>query len=329
MKNQTHKKHFPRRIAIGAAFTAIVLVAVGAVLAWRLFFRYQPEARPVAVLHGEADFGYIPEGDALEDVSVRAPQAFVYDCERGEILFQKGAERVLYPASTTKLLTILCALEYLAPEELVTPGEELSLVKPGSSLAQINRTHTVTVECLVEAMLLPSGNDAAYALAAAAGRKISGGDADGVRAVAVFMDAMREYADGLGLIGTTFTTPDGYAKEEHYSTLEDMILICRAATENELIRRYAARPEDDVVYASGHTNHWENTNRLVKPGDAYYRPEVTGLKTGSLTHNYCLICTAEKAGYSYIIGLFSEWTGEDRFIDAVTLLDALSGDGEE
>ena len=73
---------------------------------------------------------------------------------------------------------------------------------------------------LIEGMLLPSGNDAAYVLAAAAGRKIAKDPLlDGKRAVDVFMKQMKSYGTSIGLCGTNFTVPDGYAGNEHYICL--------------------------------------------------------------------------------------------------------------
>ena len=283
-------------------------------------------SRPEAALHEEGELGYIPTSAEPLDLELLAPQAFVYDCQAGEIVYRKGDDRVVYPASTTKLLTILCALEHLAPNELITPGDELSLVGAGSSVAYIKEHHTLTAEMLVEAMLLPSGNDAAYALAAAAGHRIDP-TATGVEAVSVFMKEMTDYASRLGLVGTCFTSPDGLAGAEHYSTLEDILLVARLAMQNSVITRYAALAEHDIIYASGHSNHWENTNELLHPDSPYYHAAVTGLKTGSLDRNYCLIFTATLNGRDYIVGLFGEWEKNDRYTDAHTVLDVLAREG--
>ena len=112
-----------------------------------------------------------------DDRELTAQQAFVYDVTAGEFVFMKGSEddRV-YPASITKLMTAYVALQFLQPETQITAGDVLELVGAGSSVAEIEKGDTLTVEKLAEAMLLPSGNDAAYILADAAGRVISGRD---------------------------------------------------------------------------------------------------------------------------------------------------------
>lgn len=284
------------------------------------------QKRPEAVLHDAGSVGYIPCISNNEYVEISSEQAFVYDLNAGGFTYLKGADRVLYPASTTKLLTILYALTLLEPDELVTPGDEISLVPDGSSMAYVNSSHTLTVEMLIEGMLIPSGNDAAYALAAAAGKKLYSGEGEisGEQAVGLFMDGMNEYAKEIGLCGSRFLTPDGYSDEGHYSTVEDIAIIASLAYENDIIRKYAAMPEDDVVYASGHKNHWKNTNHMLDKESKYYSPYVTGLKTGSLGRgNYSLICSVEIFERTYIVGVFSSKSTDTRFDDMLTLIDRI------
>ena len=318
-------KTLSRRTLWAAAIVALLALTLFG--AWLFFETHPLRDHPLATLHGEEDAGYIPVSAEPLELEISAPQAFVYDCESETLIYRKGEDRVVYPASTTKLLTALCALEYLSPDEIVTPGDELSLVEAGSSLAYIKEHHAISVEMLVEGMLLPSGNDAAYVLAAAAGHRMDESKT-GKDAVAVFMDGMAAYGERMGLVGTQFTTPDGYADSEHYSTVEDIVLISRLAMENEIIRRYAAMHEHNVAYASGHINHWVNTNELIDPESTWYHAAVTGLKTGSLENNYCLIFTFEQDGHAYIAGVFGAAKKHDRYADAHRILNALLGDGE-
>lgn len=251
-------------------------------------------------------------------------QSFVYDVQRKSFLFIDGNNRIIYPASTTKLLTILYAQTLLSLDRVVKPGDELELVGPNSSIAYIKpyktSGHCLTVEQLIEGMLLPSGNDAAYVLAAEAGRALKPDCADGKEAVAVFMDGMNDYAESIGLCGSVFLSPDGYDNKGHYSTLEDMALVARLAYDDPIIRKYAALLSDDVVYHSGHTNTWKNTNWCLDPERPdFYQPEVNGLKTGAVNKEYyCIISSAEIDGQSFIFGFFGEKTMEDRFIDTKT-----------
>ena len=272
-----------------------------------------------------AESDVLPIADETLDLDVKAPQCFVFDTQSGELIYMKGKGEKLYPASTTKLLTIMYALTVLDPEMLVTPGDELSLVGEFSTIAYVKPNHTLSVEMLIEGMLLPSGNDAAYVPACAAGRKLSD-DPKGipaVDAVALFIDGMNEYANSIGMTGSHFTCPDGYPDEDHYSTVEDMAIISAIAVKNSIIKKYARILVDNVVYASQHTNKWTNSNKLLDPSGEFYSPYATGLKTGSADNNYSFIASADIEGVTYIAGFFTEEHPNDRFVDALTVIKAL------
>lgn len=290
-----------------------------------LFLSLSSCNRSAVVRHEEGDVGYIPvSAKPVRMSGLTADAYFVYDCDKEQFLTLRGADDRIYPASTTKLLTALYALTLLSSEELVTPGDELSLVREGSSIAYIKKNHTLTVEMLIEGMLIPSGNDAAFVLAAAGGNRLND-SLSGVEAVECFMDGMNAYAEELGLCSTHFTVPDGLAGEEHYSSLEDMAIISRLAFENELIAAYAGQASDSVVYASGHTNTWVNTNALLDTESAYYDARVIGGKTGSLEGCYNVIFLAEQNGERYIIGIFGSNSKDARFADGIKAMDAIWG----
>ena len=129
----------------------------------------------------------------------------------------------------------------------------------------------------------------------------------------------------IGLCGSNFTSPDGYYESNHYTTLEDIALISVMASQNEIITKYSKLSSDSVIYASGHTNTWINTNLMLDPESAYYSPYVTGLKTGSAgSGNYSLILTVTlDDGHEYIIGIFSSDGKNDRYTDALTIINYL------
>lgn len=257
-------------------------------------------------------------------ISLKAPHAFVYDMNKKEFLYLSGEGEMIYPASTTKLLTIIYALTLVEPDEVVTIGDELSLLGEHPSLALISRGQRLTVEMLIEGMLLPSGNDAAYSLSAAAGRKLANDpDLNGIDAARLFIAGMNEYARSIGMTGSNFTSPDGYFDENHYSTVEDMALISAMAAKNEIIAKYARKRTDKVTFASGEWIEWTNTNKLIDPSSGYYSPYATGLKTGSIENNYCLVASADIEGTQYVIGLFTETEPNARFADAILIINAL------
>ena len=223
------------------------------------------------------------------------------------------------------------------------------MVGAGSSVANIKKGDELTVARLVEAMLLPSGNDASYILAAEAGRVICNDPSAGVwYAAAEFVDEMNARAQALGMVGTHFTNPDGYHDDDHYTTYNDLVTIAKLALENPVIMAYTGLSEDTLTVenqtqsavaegetASGETTsgedpkerHWENTNLLIHADSKYYCPYAIGLKTGQTpSAGSCLLSAFRVEGKDIIIGVFGCPNVEDRFADTLQLLnDALEG----
>ena len=247
---------------------------------------------------------------------MRSDCAFALCGEEGiEEYFGSSRDTDVIPASITKLVSIHTALELLSPDDPVTPGDEVFLPPAGASSAFVRPHHTLTVEMLIEGMLLPSGDDAAYALAAAGGRAIPGHENDDYpEAVAAFVEKMNRTARDSSCLNTHFTVPDGYDKENR-STLGDMAVLCRLVAGDTLVRKYASLASDEVTYASGHTNTWVNTNKQLDPSSKWYDPRVIGLKTGSLPKNYSLVTLVVIDGKKWIIGVFGAPSDGARYRD--------------
>lgn len=261
------------------------------------------------------------------DRELTAQQAFVYDCQSGEFTYLLGEQTDrIYPASITKLFTAYVALQFLEPQQKLIAGDALDLVGPGSSVAEIEKGDVLTVEMLVEAMLLPSGNDASQILADAAGRVIAEDDTlSASAAVAAFMKEVNGQLRALGLSGTQFTNPDGYHSPDHYTTFADLIKIAQLALKNQTIMKYASVANDTVTLAE-RTLEWKNTNSLLDPVSEYYCPYTTGLKTGQTpSAGSCLLSSFDVEGQQYIIGVFGCPEIDDRFADTLQLLNEALG----
>ena len=316
MKKMTKKD----KVMLIVAIILFVLAITASILTW-----YAAKYRDSASLHDPSSVNAIKYSDNMISVNIDSPQSFVYDVSNDTVIQVKGQYRVVYPGSTTKLLTALYALEILQPDEVISPGNELELVKDGSSLAYIKSHHKLTVEMLVEAMIIPSGNDATYVLAAAAGKRLSNDKSiDGKEAVEHFMSGLRGYATELGLCGTALTVPDGYDGNKHYTTTEDMIIVALHALENELIMKYASMPRANVVYASGHINEWVNTNKLLDSESSFYNEYVTGLKTGTVDGECSLVFSfGFDDGREYVAGVFGSPDKDTRYYDALKIIEEL------
>ena len=262
----------------------------------------------------------------FDERTLSAHSAFVYDCEEEEYLHMTGTpDQQVYPASITKLFTTWVMLQILDPDTQVTAGDALSLVRSNSSVAGIKKGNVLTVEQLIQGMLLPSGNDAACILAVAAGRELAEDPwLPCEEAVARFMEEVNDRAKEEGLTGTHFVTPDGYHDPDHYTTLGDMLKIGQLAMSNETIAKYAAVAQIETGLTE--VPVWNNTNWLVRPESEYYCPYATGLKTGRTTEaGNCLMSAFEIDGEQYIIGVFGCEKTADRFADTLHLLNTALG----
>ncbi len=258
----------------------------------------------------------------LPDYVLKSPYAFVYDGLENRILFQQGLPNTkLYPASITKVFSCLVALKYMDPDTVVTVGSEVDLIASDSSRAKVYAGNQLTVRMLVQAMLLPSGNDAAYALAAATGYQLAGTrDITPRQAVDRFVEEMNMQAQALGLTGSQWINPDGYHHKNHYTTPADLLTIADLAMDNTLIRETAALQQVKVTFISGQTRTWTNTNLLLDPNSKYYAPEATGLKTGYTDAAGNCLLSAFKKGDSYVlICVLKSPTSNARFDDTYAL----------
>ena len=254
---------------------------------------------------------------------IAAQQYFVYNCETESFLTISGKETdKIYPASVTKLFTAYVAIQFLGADQAVTAGDAMNLVAAGSSVAEIAKGDVLTVKQLVEAMLLPSGNDAACILAVEAGRLLKNKSSlSATEASAAFVKEMNRQAALLGLSGTNFANPDGIHSDNHYTTFADLAKLGMLALEDPTIMKFAAVSNDTVTFVSGKSKTWKNTNALIDPASPYYCPLALGLKTGQTPYaGSCLLSAFEVDGTTLIIGVFGCPKEEDRFEDTLWLL---------
>lgn len=263
--------------------------------------------------------------DALAQ-DMEARHLFIYHTGTNQVLYSKTTGNgKLFPASITKLFTTYVALQYLDPDTVITAGSELDLVHEGSSIAFVGNGSQLRVKMLVEGMMLPSGNDAAMVLAAAAGRVIAQDESlAAADAVQVFVDEMNRQADLLGFEMTHFTSPDGWHTGSHYTCLNDLARISALALSNDTIRRYMRLGRDETNFYSGQSVIWENTNLLVLEGSGFYRTDAIGMKTGyTRPAGYCLMSAFSFEEGDIVIGQFGYIEKNNRFIDASNLIKAV------
>ena len=220
--------------------------------------------------------------------------------DNGQMLFGRNEHVIFYPASTTKILTALVVLENEDLDWVVTVGDEINLLSPDASRAGLYVGEQITVRELLYALMLPSGNDAAYTLAVDLGRRLNNDESMQARdAMTVFAALMNQTAQELGTQNSNFINPDGYHHPDHYSTAYDMALIAREAMQNpdfkQIVGTSTYPAPAGVSLDNKQVPAWENTNRLLNKEDLYYFADATGIKTGHTSQaGYCLVSSASR-----------------------------------
>lgn len=245
----------------------------------------------------------------------KAQYSYVYDCGTGTMAYEHGdLDAPVYPASITKLFTARIVLKHILPDTEFTAGEELDLVAEDASRMYLKKGDTLTVKDLLRGMLLPSGNDAAYTLAAGTGRVLAGDpELPAADAVQVFVDEMNREAQAVGMDATHFVTPDGYHDDDHYSTPRDLLTLAKLTVENPTIMEICRLRAVTVTTKEGRKIYCRNANPLLDTSSDYYCPEAVGLKTGyTKMAGQCLLAAFQEGDRYVIIGVFKAPSRDSR-----------------
>ncbi len=268
----------------------------------------------------------VPDPPALP--TLNGQHAFIFDCDKNAYLYrcEETHNTPIYPASITKLFTCYVALQYLKDiNEEILLGDEQTLYPADASRAFFEAGETISVNVLLHGALMPSGSDATYALAAAAGKKIlNDPNATGKDAVAAFMTEMNSWAQKLGMGNTHFVTPDGYHDDQHYVSFHAFITIARCAMGNPHILSICGKAQETVTYknTSGVTikHILNNSNKLLSSSNSCYIAEAVGLKTGTTDEaGCCFLGVFIHNGKAVIIGIFGCSTDANRWKDVQAL----------
>lgn len=278
---------------------------------------------PVSSQANRSSSAAVSSAPPSKDKGYGAKNALVYDCTNAKTLYDYHADQSISPASTTKLLTISVALEYLPTDTQITVGTELSLLHADSSFCGLKQGFQVTLRTLIAGMLLRSGNDAAYTTAVTVARSVSKDpDMSDKNAVSYFCNLMNEFAQKIGATHSHFSTPDGYDASGQYTTVNDLLCIALYAKELAAVKEIARLEKTTITLLSGQLAKWENTNLFLKPGSEYYDPRVTGLKTGTTSKaGNCLITTCKDSSSELIVISMGCKTSADRYLSTKLMLE--------
>ena len=240
------------------------------------------------------------------ELPVEAKAALLMEKETGQVLFAKEEHQRLEPASVTKIMTLLLTMEAISRGELryedtVTVSKNAASM--GGSQVYLSEGEQITVEELLKAVCVSSGNDASVALA----EQVSG-------VTELFVQQMNNRAKELGMVDTCFLNPTGLPAEGHVTSAYDIALMSRELIlHHPDLRRFTTIWMDTI---RGGEFGLSNTNKLIR-----FCEGATGLKTGSTdAAGYCISATAERSGMELIAVVLGGETSQQRFEDAKTLL---------
>lgn len=264
--------------------------------------------------------------DDVESISIdiMAANAYVINVDTNSVLYEKNSNERIAPASTAKILAALTALDYCALEDTFTVGSEIDLIASDSSKAGLNNGDTLTFRQLLAALLLPSGNDAAYTLAVNAGRIIAGDNSlNSKQAIKLFVDAMNNKAKEAGATSSNFVTPDGYDADGQYTTAVDLAQIAKVCLDNDVLSEITSSYKIYDTLTNGREIVYSNTNELLNPNSQYYYSNAIGLKTGTTGNaGSCLISAATINEQTYICVVMGSSAGV-RFSDSLAVFSAI------
>ena len=241
----------------------------------------------------------VSPGDALPQVT--ATSAIVMEVSTGKIIYQRNADQKMFPASTTKLMTLIMALEHGGLDEIVTVSQNAFGVE-GSSL-YLEQNDKMPLGELLEGMILLSGNDAATAVAEHCGGNVS-----------AFANQMNIRAKQLGATNTHFTNPHGLPDENHYTTAHDLAVMAAYGFKYKKFAEIVSLQEKNYSWLHGDDKRLETENQMLK----IYRG-ANGVKTGyTQVAGRCLVSSAKRGDVQLVAVVLDSLL---MWHDSVALLD--------
>lgn len=253
---------------------------------------------------------------------ISADAAILIDSSSEKVLYSKNENQKMYPASTTKILTAILTIENCNLNDVVTvPYEAISSITSGYSVAALQTGEQLTVEQLLQVMLVHSANDAANVLAF----HVSG-------SIENFANLMNNKVSELGLTNTHFTNPSGMHDENHYTTAHDLAIIMKYCMKNDTFRSLSSLKYCTIPATNKYdVRVFNTTNELLiydnrdVSSNYYYKYAIAG-KTGYTTQaKNCLVSVAKKENLELICVVLSAGIYPDnvssKFVDTKSIFD--------
>ena len=281
-------------------------------------FKFLPLILTLALLLGLCT---VPAA-AASAPEISAPNALILDRRSGDVLLDKNADARVYPASTTKIMTVLLAIEAAERGEadldapVTTPAAALEGLSAEGSTANIRAGEVLTLRQLLLCAMVSSANEACNIIAF----RLAGG-------IDAFTEQMNERAAALGCTGTHFANTHGLPNANHYTTPADMGRIALEALRHPLFVELCSTSSVEIpaTNLSG-ARRLNNSNALISKdgmyGGGYLYEGATGVKTGHTTAaGYCLVSAASRNGVDLLTLVFGCASSDACFRDTISLLD--------
>lgn len=203
------------------------------------------------------------------DLNLMSDYALLVNLTTNEVIYEKNAYERTFPASLTKMMTVLVGLEHRVTEPIVVDVDYVALAEEGAAIAGFGNGQVVTFDDLLYGVMLPSGADAAQMLA-----KVVAGSEEG------FVQLMNEKAKQLGMVDTHFTNVVGLHDDDHYSTAWDLAILEKVALRNKEFKKIFSTSSYEVELLSGDTLTFTSRmfDRMESP--IFDGGRVLGGKTG-------------------------------------------------
>jgi len=248
-----------------------------------------------------------------QELELFSKGAVLMDATTGKLLYGKNENEKLYPASTTKILTAILAIENCKLTDKITASYDAVMSIPaGYSNAAIQPGEILTSQELLDMFLIHSANEIGNIFA----EHISG-------TIENFAKLMNKKATELGCKNTHFTNPSGIHDEEHYSTAYDMALITKYCMKNETFRNIVSKVSCTVEPTEKYEKrYFRNTNDLIDPASKYYYENAIGTKTGYTSQaKHCLISGCLKNNFELITVVLGAGSSAERYSDTTKLFE--------
>ncbi len=257
---------------------------------------------------------FFTQANAVVDIpTINSGSVVLLENSTSKVLFEKDMNKKLEPASITKIMTAILAIENCNLNDIVTvPYEAISNIPSGYSVAPLQADEQISVDQLLRVLMVHSANDAANALAF---------HIDG--SVSAFAERMNAKLQALGLADSHFTNPSGQHDDNHYSTAHDIAILMQYCMKNTTFKTYASLKSCHLFATNKSAERdFENTNPMLNTSSSYYYKPLVTTKTGFTSQAmFCLASFASYNNLDLICVILHADTSDIRFNETKNLFD--------